>query len=344
MAVDFRTPPARLLLALALLLLVGGCKTLERLAVRAAFQIAELPPEREVQDIAYRQGEGADELKHRLDLFLPAPAAAQSRGWPTLIFVHGGSWNSGDRDLTFGGEEIYGNIGRFYANRGLGVAVISYRLQPGVTWFQQVDDVAAAAGWVSRNIADYGGDPGSIFVSGHSAGAQLGSYAVAAREPLERHGVDPRAICGVISVSGAGLDVADEKTYELGADREFYDRTFGPRAAEPEGWNPGTEADGWRRRASAVSFLAEADGAPPPWLGFYAGPAHPLVGRQAELLRRAVAAAGGEAEVLEIPKLSHRRIVAEFSQPGGGLDAPLLAFVEAHRDCRRRPEGSRPAA
>ena len=29
----------------------------------------------------------------------------------------------------------------------------------------------------------------------------------------------------------------------------------------------------------------------------------------------------------------HRRIVAEFSQRGGGLDRPVLAFIEKHRDC-----------
>jgi hypothetical protein len=38
-------------------------------------------------------------------------------GWPVLVFIHGGR-TSGDKGLTAGGADIYGNIGRFYACRG----------------------------------------------------------------------------------------------------------------------------------------------------------------------------------------------------------------------------------
>src|SRR5439155_18980367 len=89
------------------------------------------------RDICYREG-SADE-KHRLDLFLP-----HGTNWPILIFIHGGGLTSGDKALRVSGADVYGNIGRFYASQGIGVAVINYRLQPKVTWREQAEDVAHA--------------------------------------------------------------------------------------------------------------------------------------------------------------------------------------------------------
>ncbi|MDP3130995.1 MAG: alpha/beta hydrolase, partial [Bacillota bacterium] len=70
-----------------------------------------------------------------------------------IIFVHGGNWDSGDKNYRAGGADVYANIGRFYAARGIGVAVINYRPQPVVAWPAQVDDVRAAVTWVRANIS-----------------------------------------------------------------------------------------------------------------------------------------------------------------------------------------------
>ena len=50
------------------------------------------------------------------------------------MFVHGGNWDSGDKNYRPGGADVYANIDRFDAARGLGVAGDNYRLQPAVTW------------------------------------------------------------------------------------------------------------------------------------------------------------------------------------------------------------------
>ena len=68
------------------------------------------------------------------------------------MFVHGGTWDSGDKNYRAGGADVYANIGRFDAARGLGVAVDNYRLQPAVVWPLQADDVRAAMAWVRGNI------------------------------------------------------------------------------------------------------------------------------------------------------------------------------------------------
>ena len=134
------------------------------------------------------------------------------------MFVHGGNWDSGDKNYRPGGADVYANIDRFDAARGLGVAGDNSRLQPAVTGPLQVDDVRVAMAWVRGNIERSGGQPDRIFLMGHSAGAHLASLAALTTADS--------GIRGVIAVSGATLDLADEQTYQLGADREYYRTRF----------------------------------------------------------------------------------------------------------------------
>ena len=50
---------------------------------------------------------------------------------------------------------------------------INYRLSPRATWPDHIVDCKRAVAWVREHIADYGGDPGFIAVSGGSAGGHL---------------------------------------------------------------------------------------------------------------------------------------------------------------------------
>ena len=53
-----------------------------------------------------------------------------------------------------------------------------YRLQPHVTLADQVADVREAIAWVRAHAMEYGADPGTLFVAGSSAGANLAIRAV----------------------------------------------------------------------------------------------------------------------------------------------------------------------
>ena len=111
--------PLRLALAAILALAAGaGCRSAAAFFVMPfVYDAQSLAPDRVVRDVAYREGPGADPEKHRLDLFLPAEPVAP--GWPVLVFVHGGGWTRGDRAFTVAGRDVYGNIGRFFASRGI---------------------------------------------------------------------------------------------------------------------------------------------------------------------------------------------------------------------------------
>jgi pimeloyl-ACP methyl ester carboxylesterase len=86
------------------------------------------------------------------------------------------------------------------------------------------EDVAHAVAWVRSHIGEHGGDPNSVFLMGHSAGAQLASYVALDGETAARFGVG--TLCGLIPASGAGFDLADDETYALGATRSYYERRF----------------------------------------------------------------------------------------------------------------------
>lgn len=136
------------------------------------------------KDISYVAGAAADAAKHKLDLYLPKGKA----GFPVLIFLHGGSWRSGDRAQ-------YPALGNRFAKAGIGVVLPSYRLMPAAPHPAQIEDALAAVDWVVAHAAEFGGDPKRIYLGGHSAGGHLAAFA----------GLDPRfrgKLKGVIPMSG----------------------------------------------------------------------------------------------------------------------------------------------
>jgi acetyl esterase/lipase len=256
-------------------------------------------------DVPYRTDDGAHPEKHRLDLFLPR----ESR-WPMLVFVHGGSLEKGDSAQRVVGHDIYRNIGRFYAQHGIGVALVNYRLQPGVNWIDQADDVATAVAWISRRLDDMGSD-GRLFISGHSAGAWLVSHVALNGELQARHGIDPKKIAKVISVSGSGFDLTDDLTWELFGRESVWQRRFSVGPGDPE----------WKQRASVIPHL---DGNAPPFLLVYAGDEWPALVRQNKLMCDALASTEIGCQIAEIDQSGHRRMLLAMSHPGKPLATLIL--------------------
>jgi acetyl esterase/lipase len=83
-----------------------------------------------------------------------------------LIFIHGGSWRSGDKKL-------YSFFGNRMARKGVVTVVIGYPLSPVGDYNDMAYASAISVKWVYENIERFGGDPDKIFISGHSAGGHL---------------------------------------------------------------------------------------------------------------------------------------------------------------------------
>jgi acetyl esterase/lipase len=176
-------------LLLALLAIMAGGLT----SARADLPVATCPV-KEVRNIAYYQGAGADPVRHRLDLYLPEG----KKNYPVLLLVHGGAWMLGDKSFFGWGPDI----GRYFAGRGIGVVMPSYRLSPAVRHPEHVKDVARAFAWAAGHIAEYGGARQRLFLCGHSAGGHLVSLLATDPSYLQAEGLSLALIKGVISVSG----------------------------------------------------------------------------------------------------------------------------------------------
>jgi len=300
--------------SILLLALVTACGPVSRPSLRPFYDDVVLDRrEAEVRlDVAYRSDNDADPDRQRLDLFLP-----RGERWPLLVFVHGGSLEKGDSAQRVIGHDIYRNIGRFYAAHGVGVALVNYRLQPAVTWVEQVADVATATAWLMRRLHELGGD-GRLFLCGHSAGAWLVGHVALDREVQAAYGVDRAAITGVISVSGSGFDLTDDLTWELFGHERQWQRRFSIAPGDPE----------WKRRASIVPLL---DADPPPYWLFYASDEWPALIRQNELMCRALEATRAGCHIEAIEGSGHRRMVLALSYPGKPLARKVLELLRTVR-------------
>jgi acetyl esterase/lipase len=105
-----------------------------------------------------------------LDIYLPAGEDA-IKDAPVLLQVHGGAW-------TLGAKEHQGRpLMNRMAAKGWVCVAINYRLAPRDPWPAHIVDVKRAIAWVKDNIADYGGDPDYLTITGGSAGGHLTALA-----------------------------------------------------------------------------------------------------------------------------------------------------------------------
>lgn len=98
---------------------------------------------------------GADPAQ-KLEMFVPAAAREPL---PIVVFVHGGSWASGD-------PHDYRFMARTLCAEGYAVVLAGYRLYPHARYPAMLEDGAAAMRWVRDNAARLGGDPARIALMG----------------------------------------------------------------------------------------------------------------------------------------------------------------------------------
>jgi len=126
------------------------------------------PKPAEARTLTYATRNGVDLL---LDLHLPAVPIR--RPAPVIVFLHGGGWSGGTR--TTGPD-----FKRYFAQDGIAMASIEYRLTPGVTFPANVEDVRTAVRWLKANAAAHGLDPERVCLWGTSAGGHLAAVAALA--------------------------------------------------------------------------------------------------------------------------------------------------------------------
>ena len=138
---------------------------------------------------------GFDPRRNSLDIFYAADSISSK---PVFIFIHGGSWGSGNKN-------IYRAMGRSLAKKGYVAVIINYRLAPKVQYAAITNDCAKALIWVHQNIMKFGGDPKRITLTGHSAGAHL-SASILVKKTYEKWNIT-NPIRQLILIDPFGLDM-----------------------------------------------------------------------------------------------------------------------------------------
>lgn len=309
---------------LALALFSSSCSPIASLALRPFYTPSELALESvEVRyDVAYV--EDARSGRQALDLYKP-----RADGWPALVFVHGGSLTRGDKALVIGRHDIYRNIGRFYAQKGIGVAVVNYRLQPEATWRDQVDDVRAAIRFTVEYAREHGGS-GRVVVSGHSAGGWLAAHAV-----LGQQWADPLSkVEGIILLSGSGFDLEDARTWDLYPEEEVWSERM--KSEDP--------SVDWKQAASVVPLVRRADPERTPrFLLLHSENEIRALQRQNRILFAALRDAEIDSELFTVAQSNHRRTVLAMSREKSEVAQKVLRFVgrgQVSETSRTRPEES----
>jgi acetyl esterase/lipase len=120
---------------------------------------------RRIADVRYAEGAGR---RHLADVYVPSAGVENAA---VLVQIHGGAWIIGNKRQQ----------GRPLMNRmtaaGWVCVAINYRLAPRSKMPDAIVDVKLALAWIREHIAEYGGDPTRIIVSGGSAGGHLAAMA-----------------------------------------------------------------------------------------------------------------------------------------------------------------------
>jgi arylformamidase len=110
-------------------------------------------------------------------------------------------------------------------------------------------DIAKAIRWVHDHAEEYGGDPDTIFVMGHSAGAHLAALVCTDDRYLQAEGLSLGIIKGCVPVDTAGYDIVKQVERIGPARSAMYGDVFGD-ARSQKGLSP-------------ITHVAKGKGIPP---------------------------------------------------------------------------------
>lgn len=232
-----------------------------------------------------RYGESPRSL---LDIF-----PAGERKAPVQFYIHGGYWRSGSKDA-------YSFLAEPFVKAGVTMVLLEYDLCPSVTVEDIVQQVRAAIAWTYRHIAEYGGDPNRLYLSGSSAGGHLVAMALA-YDWYSRQGLPRDVIKGAVAVTGVYdlepvffVSVNDEIRLTPRIAREYC-----PMLIPPLGNTPliiavgGSETSGWIQMSKDFFAVCEKRGI--------------------------------DCRYLEVPGAHHFSVSAQLADPNGILSRAVLS-------------------
>lgn len=264
------------------------------------------------RDLAYVEPK---EQRHLLDVY----NSTESKNAPVVVWIHGGGWQAGDK------SDVAAKPWAF-VDRGFVFVAINYRFVPQVTMKQIAQDVAKAIRWTHDHAKDYGGDPQTMFLSGHSAGASLTALVCTDDRYLKAEGLPLSILKGCVPVDGDAYDVP----MQIGTVEPYRAAGFTKKFGDPEA----------QKDLSAVTHLAKGKNIPPFLIlhvadpkgtalrGRSGSPCCPETDIQSERFAKALAEVGIAAKVYAAEGKSHTTIDTGLGLPGDAATKVVFEFLD----------------
>ncbi|MGN0812080.1 MAG: alpha/beta hydrolase [Candidatus Coproplasma sp.] len=219
----------------------------------------------------------ADGVKrHKLDIAYPKKA--KDKGYPCVIYLHGGGWTAYDKSL-------FRSTVKELAAKGAVVFNCNYSLAPEYNFADMQIDMNTILLYVRQNAEKFGGDPDRIIFAGDSSGAQLAALYVNRlyffNSPLAKYIIGCVYFYGVFDLTTLG-------------EVEFNNKVAYTKAAMPTDM---PQREQYLRQYSPINYICETL---PPTL-FCSGMIDPLTSGQTEVYSAALERLGVREEKLVFP-------------------------------------------
>jgi arylformamidase len=250
------------------------------------------------RDLAYAEPKNE---RQTLDVYAPA----EGKNHPIVFWIHGGGWQRGSK------TEVQSKPQAF-VDKGFVFVSTNYRFVPSVTIKEMAGDIAKAIRWTHDHAKEYGGDPDTIFVMGHSAGAQLAALVCTDHRYLKAEGLSLSIIKGCVPVDGDTYDVPMQIATVEARRAEIYKRKFGDAESQKD--------------LSPVTHVAKGKSIPPFLILHVAD--HPETKAQSQRLAKTLQEAGVSAKAFAAEGKTHGTINSELGLPDDKPTKALYDFLD----------------
>jgi acetyl esterase/lipase len=160
---------SRLVVVITIIIVLAVCISTGLILKNFTFNIVTensfqfLPASKVLSDITYCTVNGTD---IKMDMYFPIKF--DSNPSPVLVYIHGGAWIFGDKEINTGRADLPELLSRGYV-----IATVNYRLAPDYQFPSSIEDVKCAVRYLRANAEKYNIDPNYIGAWGDSAGGHL---------------------------------------------------------------------------------------------------------------------------------------------------------------------------
>lgn len=248
------------------------------------------------RDIPYAEPKNE---RQTLDVYAPA----NGKDHPIVFWIHGGGWRRGEKSGVQRKPQMF-------VEKGFVFVSTNYRFVPNVTVREMTGDIAKSIHWVHDHASEFGGDPNSLFVMGHSAGAHLAALVCTDDRYLQAEGLSLAILKGCVPVDVSVYDIPKRLKDGGSVPPQTFKEVFGESAES-------------HRELSPVTHVAKAKNIPPFLILHVAD--RPDTNAQSHWFADKLIESGVSAKVVAAEGKTHGTINSDLGLPD---DKPTLALFE----------------